>query len=168
MRIAAPAFAAAIVFSSAAWADPVTLAPISFSAEMQTSIEEELGQREAETLRATVHDAVASALSRHGATLAQNGAITVEIEVLDADPNRPTMQQLAATPGLDAIRSVYRGGAELRAVLRTSDGRTVEVHQEYYDPTIEQASWRAGTWSTARIAIRRFATKVADAYDDLS
>lgn len=169
MRIAATVLSfAAFAFANAAAAQIVTLAPVSFSEAMQTSLEEDIGLREAERLQEAAHDVVAAALARRGATVGPNGDVTIEIEVVDAEPNRPTMQQLSNTPGLDAIRSISIGGAELRAVLRTADGRTVEVRDDYYDPTIEYASWRAGTWSAARVAMRRFANKVADAYAELS
>ena len=86
-------------------------------------------------------------------------------EVINAEPNRPTMQQLTDQPGLDPIRSISLGGAELRAVLRSSDGVVLEeVEHRRFNYTLDELNGAASTWSEARRAIRRFAEKVADAY----
>lgn len=166
MRLLIPSIAlAALAFAQTAAAQTVALAPVSFSAEMQTELEEELGVREAEVLQDAVTRAVSQALTRRGASLAETGALRVEIEILDADPNRPTMEQLADQPGLDSIRSVSVGGAELHAILRAADGRVLEeVSYRRYDYDIGEAERANATWGTARRAIRQFATKVADAY----
>lgn len=166
MRLLTPSIAlAALVFAQTAAAQTVALAPVSFSAEMQTALEEDLGAREAEVLQSAVTSAVEQALARRGATLGDPGSLRVEIAIVDADPNRPTLEQLADEPGLDSLRSISVGGAELRAVLRSADGQVIdEVSHRQYDQNIEDAERANTTWSTARRAIRRFATKVADAY----
>jgi hypothetical protein len=77
------------------------------------------------------------------------------------------MQQLAAEPDLDYIRSFSIGGAELHAVLRDAEGNVLtEVDHRNYNQTLSEfhGSPPATTWSEARRAIRRFAEKVADAY----
>ena len=104
-------------------------------------------------------------LAERGATLSEGAPVTVEISIIDAAPNRPTMEQLVDTPGLDAINSVSIGGAELRAVLRSADGRTLsEVTHRRYNYNLADVSGAATTWTEARRAIRQFANKVADAY----
>lgn len=160
--LASLAFAA---FAPAAIAGPVSLAPVSFSAEFQTSLDENFGAREGAVLRRAVTEAVSSALARRGANLGPGG-IVVEISILDADPNRPTMQQLVHTPGLDYGRSLSIGGASLSAVLRGADGAVIaEVTHRRYNTNIQEVALGAsGTWSEARHAIRQFAEKVADAY----
>ncbi len=157
-------FAASFLLAAPAFAGPV-LAPVSFSAEFQTSLEDELGVREGEELRQAVTDAVNRALARR-AVAAQGAPLTIEISIIDADPNRPTMRQLAARPGLDFGRSLSIGGAELHAVLRGADGGIVsEVTHRRYNYSIDDvASFSPTTWSEARRAIRRFAERVADAY----
>lgn len=166
MRLLAPSVAlAALLFAQTAAAQPVALAPISFSEEMQVALDEELGAREAGVLQSAVTSAVEEALARRGATLGGPGAVRVEIAIVDADPNRPTLEQLADEPGLDSIRSISVGGAELHAVLRSADGQVLEeVSHRQYDQNIEDAERANTTWGTARRAIRRFATKVANAY----
>jgi hypothetical protein len=157
--------AASFLLAAPAFAGPV-LAPVSFSPEFQASLEDNLGVREGEELREAVTDAVNRALARRGAVAAQGAPLTIEISIVDADPNRPTMQQLAARPGLDYGRSLSIGGAELHAVLRGADGGVIsEVsHRRYNYDINEVANFSPTTWSEARRAIRRFAERVADAY----
>lgn len=157
------AFAACFALSAAALAAPPTLSPVSFSPEFQTSLEEDLGPREGEVLSREVTQAVSEALARRG--VAGTQAITIELTIVDADPNRPTFEQLAQQPGLDSIRSVSIGGAELRAVLRGGDGQVIsEITHRRYNHSLEDLVGFPTTWTEARRAIRRFAEKVADAY----
>jgi hypothetical protein len=160
-----PAFCGLAALALAQGAAAVTLAPISFSPEFETELREELGMREGDYLRSDVETAVRRALARRGVDVS-SAAGTIEIVIVDADPNRPTMQQLADEPGLDYMRSVSLGGAELRAVLRGANGEVLaEVDHRGYNHSISDFSGMApNTWSEARRAIRRFANKVADAY----
>lgn len=156
---------AALSFATAAAAGPVTLAPISYSPEFQELLDEELGAREGEYLRESIAEAVSRELVERGATLGTGAPLTVEISIVDADPNRPTFQQLRDQPGLDAFRSVSVGGAELRAVLRGADGAVVsEITHRRYNHSLADIGYSAATWSEARVSIRQFANKVADAY----
>lgn len=161
-----PAVAAIAVLAFAPMAAAqVALAPISFSPEFQVSLDEDLGVREGETLRQAVETSVSRALARAGASVSNGAPVTIEISIIDADPNRPTMHQLAEEPGLDFGRSYSIGGAELRAVLRGSDGRVLtEVTHRRYNYSIDELLGPPATWSEARRAINQFATKVADAY----
>lgn len=153
--------AAAIAFAPAALAQP-NITPVSFSPEFQTELVEELGTREGEFLSAAVTQAIRDELTRRGA--GAGAPVTIEVSIVDADPNRPTMQQLMDTPGLD-FRSVSIGGAELQAVLRGADGQVLtEVSHRRYNHSLQDIGGAATTWTEARRAIRRFADKVADAY----
>jgi hypothetical protein len=159
-----PIIAALAIFSaSAAFADE-PLTSVSFSPEFQASLEEELGAREGAYLSDAVQEAIGRALAARG--VAASNAIHIDVTIVDADPNRPTFQQLRDEPGLDAIRSISIGGAELRAVLRGADGAVInEVDHRRYNHSIQDVSLGAATtWSEARRAIRQFANKVADAY----
>jgi hypothetical protein len=150
---------AALAFAQTAAAAPV-IGPVSFSPEFQAALDDDFGAREGVILQQFVSEAVGGALARHGVS----DNVTVEISIVDADPNRPTMQQLSDQPDLDAIRSISIGGAELHAVLRGADGQVVgEVSHRRYDMTLEDV-FAATTWGSARQAIRQFAEKVADAY----
>lgn len=156
---------AALSFATAAAAGPVTLAPISYSPEFQELLDEELGAREGEYLRERVTQAVTRALARRGATLAEAAPVTIEISIVDADPNRPTFQQISDEPSLDGFRSISIGGAELHAVIRRADGVTLsEVTHRRYNHSLSDLLGAETTWSEAQSAIRQFANKVADAY----
>lgn len=163
MRFASLIAASAFLFAGAASAQSSLLAPIVFAPEFQTQLEEEYGVREGEVLREAVARAVNDAIARRA--VAPGVSIGVEITIVDADPNRPTMQQLRDEPGLDAARSISLGGAELRAVLRGPDGAVLsEVTHRRYNHDLFDIGSAASTWSAARVAIRQFANKVADAY----
>jgi hypothetical protein len=156
---------AALAFAQTAAAAPVSLAPVTLSAPLQEDIDERLGAREGIYLQREVADAVAEAISAAGGEIANNAPLTIEIEIVDADPNRPTFDQLGKPPYLDYYGSVSIGGAELHAVLRGADGAVVsEVTHRRYGTHLDQFSYAASTWSDARRAIRQFAAKVATAY----
>ena len=145
--------AAVLAFVSPAWAQATQ---VSFSPEFQTALDEEYGAREGEYLRTRVAEAIERELARRGVSNTSG----IQITIVDADPNRPTMQQLSAQPGLDPIRSVSIGGAELQATL---PGGEVITHRRY-NHSLADVVGPSTTWTEAQRAIRRFAVKVADAY----
>lgn len=134
--------------------------PVSFSPEFQTALEEDYGVREGEVLRTAVTDAISRELARRGVS---SSDVSIEVTIVDAEPNRPTMQQLFDRPSLD-FQSVSIGGAELRALVRGANGATTEVTHRRYNHNLADLSGAATTWTEARRAIRQFAVKVADAY----
>lgn len=150
------ASAAVFAFAAPAWAQST---PVSFSPEFQTALEEELGVREGEVLRTAVTDAITRELSRRGVS----SNVSIEVTIIDAEPNRPTFQQLLDQPSLD-FSSISIGGAELRAVVRGANGATTEVTHRRYNHSLGDLQGAATTWTEARRAIRQFAVKVADAY----
>lgn len=167
MRIVSALIAlGAIGFASAAAADPVSLTPITFSSEFQTTLERDLGVREGDILRARVERAVTAALVRHGATLEGGAPITIDIELVNADPNRPTFAQLSHPPYPSLMESTSIGGANLRATLRGAGGAVLdEVSYHQYNSSFDEFRFeRPTTWSEANRAINVFADKVADAY----
>jgi hypothetical protein len=102
-----------------------------------------------------VAEAIDAELARRGVSSAGR----IEVTIVDAEPNRPTMQQLRDRPSLDPS-SISIGGAELQA--RLPDGEVV-THRRY-NHSLADIGGAATTWSEARRAIRQFAVKVADAY----
>lgn len=151
----AAAFAIALVSPASA-----QTVPVAFSPEFQTALEEEYGIREGEILREAIVSAIENELARRGVSIQ---SVTIEVTIMDADPNRPTLRQLSRMPGLD-MRSISIGGAELRAVVRSATGQTTEVNHRRYNHSLEDVTVAATTWTEARRAIRQFAVKVADAY----
>lgn len=168
MRFGTMLFGAAALMLShvaVAQAEPIRIDPVSYSPEFQTALSEDFGEREGVYLRNAVTRAVSAELTRHGASIDANAAVAIETTIVDADPNRPTFKQLTDRPGLDPMRSISLGGAELRAVLRGADGQVLdEVTHRRYDFTISDLIGATTTWSSAHQAIRQFARKVADAY----
>lgn len=162
--VAIIAGAAALAFAHTAAAAPVTLAPVSFSPEFQEKLDDDLGAREGEYLRQAITEQVAAALADQGATLNSGAPVVIEVSIVDADPNRPTIEQLSHRPGLDMIRSISVGGAELRAVLRQNGTVIAEVDHRRYNHGLQDLTFATSTWSEARRSIRQFAIKVADAY----
>lgn len=159
-----PAICGLAALALAQNAAAVTLAPVSFSPEFEVKLNEELGVREGEYLTGYIEETVQAALARQGVQLGGNDG-AIEIIIVDADPNRPTMQQLRDTPGLDPIRSFSIGGASLRAVVRGANGEVVtEVEHRRYNQTIDEFGGLPNMWSEARNSIRSFARRVADAY----
>lgn len=149
----------ALAFASAASAQTQQ---VSYSPEFQTALEEDIGVREGEYLSDNVTTAITRALERRG--VAQTG-LRIEVVIEDAQPNRFTIQQLRGRPGVDPLRSVSIGGAELRAVLRGADGAVVaEVEHRRYSDSLRDLYFEPLTWTDANRAIRQFAEKVADAY----
>lgn len=161
MRLAPALIAfAALTFAGAASAQ--SIAPVSYSPEFQTELDEEIGPREGAYLSETLTRYVQRALARRGAAA---GQLSVELQIVDAMPNRPTLQQLSSNPALDSMRSVSIGGADLRAVLRDRSGGVVaEVEHRYYTQNLRDVFIVPNTWTDARRSMQQFANKVADAY----
>lgn len=138
-----------------------TIEPVSYSPEFRTALEDDLGEREGTYLQETLTRFVTEALAARGV---DDRNVRIELSILNARPNRPTFEQAANTPGLDSFRSVSIGGAELQGVVRNADGAVIaNVEHRYYSHDLWLASQTADTWGDARRAMRRFATKVADA-----
>ncbi len=138
-----------------------TIEPVSYSPEFQTALEDDLGEREGTYLQETLTRYVTQALAERGV---DNRNVRIEMSILNARPNRPTFEQVASTPGLDSFRSISIGGAELEGVVRDANGAVIaNVEHRYYSNDLLTAAQNADTWGDARRAMRRFATKVADA-----
>lgn len=156
---------AAIAFAPTALAAPVTIAPVALSAEYQTKVDDEIGDRDSGVLSDFVTRTVSRAITQRGGELSPNAPVRVEITIVDADPNRPTWEEMRATPGLSQFWSVSTGGAELQATLRAADGRVLsEVNHRYFSNSLADIIGSPDTWSDANRATYRFARKVADAY----
>lgn len=151
------ASAAVLAFAAPAWAQST---PVSFSPEFQSSLEETYGVREGEVLRTAVTDAISRELARCGVSA---DTARIDVTIVDAEPNRPTMQQLFDRPSLD-YSSISIGGAELVATIHLAGGSTLEVTHRRYNHSLSDIVGPATTWTEARRSIRQFAVKVADAY----
>jgi hypothetical protein len=95
--------------------DPVSISPIGFGPEL-TEKADEYGQRELDYLASEMREDLERELS---GMLGENG-LRLEVTILDATPNRPTMEQMAAR-GLHQS-SISIGGASLEARLLDASG----------------------------------------------
>lgn len=158
------ALAAALVFSAApAFAQsgrgPVADVTVTVGPELREKADE-YGVKEVERLAADLEADVEQALARQGRlTGAQAGGARLELVLVDAQPNRPTMEQMQDTPGL-SMESLSIGGAEIEGRFVHADGTVTPVAYRWYDKDLTEALG-ASTWWTAQRAFDRFAEKVA-------
>ncbi|MHA7898728.1 MAG: hypothetical protein ACX94B_02615 [Henriciella sp.] len=130
---------------------------VSFSDDFAEELADNYGEREGETLTEDIVDDLTKAFERAGVDPAR-----VDIMIVDAKPNRPTLQQLSDRPGLDPLRSVSLGGMKLTGTAYDIDGNVIAT-QEYgwFENNIRDVFGNA-TWSDANRASRRFAKKLAN------
>ena len=145
--------AAALAVSGAAAAQPsavvVTVSP-DFA-----DIAQELGDRDVQQQVSDLTRTVERVLTdRH----ALDGA-RVELVITDLKPNRPTMQQVRDTPGLDPIRSITIGGAAVEGSIVTADGERRPVKFSYYSPSIRDV-YGFGIWHDADRAFDRLGANI--------
>jgi hypothetical protein len=120
------------------YAAAVRVAPVTVSVALQKALHDRYGDMEGPVLQAEVADSLGRALKAAGATLDDAAPLRIEVSIEDAMPSHPTRHQVELTPSLDPIRSVSRGGAHLRAVLRGADGKEVDhVDYDYYAMSLE-------------------------------
>jgi hypothetical protein len=162
------AFVLAIVLAALEPGVAAASAPVPIEVVLSTSLEVKLdmsyGREQAAVLRAAVADSLRQAIARE-APLGQalNGA-SIVVVVEDARPSHPTPRQLADDPSIDFTRSLALGGAELTGSVRSADGRMLAtVSQRGWPASLDVASPAADPWADARVAINRFALKLATA-----
>jgi hypothetical protein len=156
---------AALAFAQTASAGPVAIAPVSFAPAFQATVDSDIGTDQADVLRARVLRAITDALARRGVAVSADAPVTIEVDVVNATPNRVPVQRLRTDYLLDPGRSVQLGGAELHAVLRASGGATLsEVVYSRYDDNFAELVGPPAMWTSAGNTINQFAERVADAY----
>ena len=127
------------------------------SPEFQSKLEDDYGVREAKILTDSLTSKVTAAFAREGVR-ADRVVVTIE----DAKPNRPTMQQLSDTPGLDPMRSVSIGGATITGTAFDASGTAIgTLEYDWYETDLSNVI-AATTWSDARYTFDRFARRFAD------
>ncbi|RZI99286.1 MAG: hypothetical protein EON90_12280 [Brevundimonas sp.] len=155
LALLAPLAAGLALWAAPALADPaavnVTLGPDVIDASR------ELGEREVQQQATRLADVVRQTLVRRGAL---DGA-EINLTLAELKPNRPTMQQMAETPGLDAQRSISIGGATITGQVTTADGQIHPVSYDFYSNTIAEVRGFT-TWQDADRAYSRLANALAD------
>jgi hypothetical protein len=164
VRLFALAAAAALMFATPTLAADVTVRPMTVDAALQKKFDQDYGVREVGVLEKIVARALERELTRAGASVVEGAPVAVEVTLVDVKPSKPTLRQSMDRPGLDVMRSVSIGGAELRGRIVGADGATLrEVSYEWYEHDL-LFSAALSTWADAHTAIRRFAGKVGEAY----
>lgn len=116
------------------------------------------GERDIERLLDYLRSQVSQELQDNGLYSTTGASLTLILN--DAQPNRPTMEQLGDNPGL-SYESFSRGGADLTAVVHDASGQEISRFQyDWYTRNISDAAHRS-TWSDARRAISRFADQLS-------
>lgn len=146
----------AIVCVNAAHAAPVRVGAVTYSPEFQEKLRKTYGEREG----ALLSEDIARALNRELAGLSVPTETIVDVEIVDAKPNRPTFKELSDRVGL-SLQSVGIGGATLKATMRTANGASRTVDYSWYEHDIRDTVGST-TWTDANRAIRWFADQVAE------
>lgn len=163
MRTMTAVLAGSLMMSGAALADePITIAPISFGEELMEKADE-YGEREFGRLARYMERQLDNRLE--GLELADGTVL--QVTIVDADPNRPTMEQMRDTPGL-SMTSISLGGAELEAVLVSADGEVLERFEYARRSHHIRDVIGASTWSDARRTMQGFARHIGEAVAERS
>ena len=115
-----------------------------------------LGQREVDYQVAQLGETVQRELARRGAL---EGA-QVNLVLTDLKPNRPTIEQASAKPGLSIIESISIGGATIEGEVVTADGQRLPVRYSRYSSSLADVIGY-GTWQDAERAYGRLASNLA-------
>jgi len=113
----------------------------------------DFGAREVDRLRKDLGDEVTRAIARNPQI------VRVDLVLEDAQPNRPTFDQMGRTPGL-SLRSVGVGGARISGNVTTADGVTRPIRFQWYETDISQER-AANTWTDADRAFDWLASDIA-------
>lgn len=156
MRIAALAASALASLLLAAPALAVTV-ETKMSTEFQEKLDDDIGVREAKVLSDALTRKITTVFAERGIA-AEKVVVTIE----DAKPNRPTMEQVSAKPGLDPMRSISIGGAKLSGIAYDAAGNEIgRFDYRWYESDLGNVM-AATTWSDARSTFDKFARRFAD------
>jgi len=130
---------------------------VSFSDDFTEKLTEDYGEREGDVLSERIVKDLNRAFDKAGVAPAR-----VEVTILDAKPNRPTIGQLGDRPGLSYSGSISIGGMDLVGTAYDAEGNTLGSEEySWYENSIADV-FGNGTWSDARRVSRRFADKLVD------
>ena len=128
---------------------------VQISPALRREAEKTLGVRDVQSLADDLKREVGRSLARTGVL---DGA-RLELTLVDAKPNRPTMQQLGDRPGL-SYESFSVGGATIEGKAIAVDGTVTPLRYRWYETDIRWARDRT-TWADASTAIEQFAHRLA-------
>jgi len=160
MRMLTLATVAAFAVAPAALAEtyrthPEASVQVTVGPQLMKKAKTTYGVREVERLAAELQADVAREIARTG--IMAGGK--VELVLVDAKPNRPTLKQMSDRPGL-SYQSFGVGGAKIEGQLVSMDGQVTPVSYKWYETDISQA-WPKTTWFDAQWTFDRFAGRLA-------
>ena len=117
----------------------------------------ELGARDLDDLRGDLRRAIERELDSDKAVTTAGGKL--DLTIVDAKPNRPTVEQMMRTPGL-SYQSFGVGGAEISGTYTAPSAAPQALTYKWYETDIREAWWR-GTWGDAQRAFDTFARRFA-------
>jgi len=139
---------------------PVAIGEIAYGPELVEHADD-FGERELDRLAGYLRSSLERELADHLGT----GGYVLNTTILDARPNRPTLEQMSGANGLHhSSRSI--GGAEVEAELVSANGETVETYSYGWSSVSLQDVVGYGQWTDARRTFSRFANQVADSLDE--
>ncbi|MEO1552538.1 MAG: hypothetical protein AAFR82_01295 [Pseudomonadota bacterium] len=157
MKTIFAAIAAIAILPSAA----ATEVAVSYSDDFAEELADNYGEREGERLTEEIIEDLDRALAKAGVDPAR-----IDVTIVNAKPNRPTMGQLSDRPGLDAFRSISLGGMSLVGTAYDADGNVIATQEyDWFESHLRNAIG-SGVWSDANRASSRFATKMAKQLSD--
>lgn len=157
MRISLAILALGAVIAGPAFAAPqVATVRVSIGPDLakKTQI---MDAREFDYLTRELKRSVEKRLERSGALDPEGGELDLVIE--DARPNRPTLREMSAKPGL-SFQSFGVGGARVSGEYRAASGARTPVAYGWYETDIRWAQY-GSTWSDADEAFDRLAARLA-------
>jgi len=153
MRIIAFTAVALLASAGVAAAAPASVT-VTVGPELQAKAAKTLGRRDIDDLAKDLQKSVEKQLAKTGA---YDGA-RIELQLTDAQPNRPTFKQMADRPGL-SYESFGIGGARIDGHAIAPDGHMTPLSYSYYGPDIRWAHL-SGAWADAEWTIDRFAYRL--------
>ena len=134
---------------------------VTYSEDFAEELAENYGEREGEALTEDIIEDLEQAFDRAGVSPAR-----VDVTIVNAKPNRPTLEQLSDRPGLDMMRSISIGGMQLSGTAYDADGEVIATQDyEWFESNIRHVVG-SSTWTDANRASRRFASKFAKQLTD--
>lgn len=139
----------------------ITVGRISFSEEMLEKAEA-LGHMELRRLSSYLREDLEGALMRTNWHGMSDEETRLDITIIDAMPNRPTISQINARDDVH-YTTRWAGGAAVEARLFDGDGMVLaSFSYSWLNEDLDDAA-SYGIWTDTRLTFNRFANSVADA-----
>ena len=119
------------------------------------------GERELNRLTERLQRKLETRFSKKGISISENAPTTLRLVITDAQPSRPTFEQLSRETSLSAFSRAL-GGAEFDGQIIGPNGQDIgKVSYRYFEDDLFNPSTGAGIWSDANRAIDRFSNRLA-------